>query len=332
MTEELKALVKNRVLQFLDGHTLETNKFELKLKWYDLRWRVKQQKGEKSTYNRDYFEFLKDVTSIINSGGGDSGFIVIGVNQDTKELSDTNIKDCGLDDSSKVKEIIVNNIDTPFVIDIDYLEIHDKQLSVIHIPSTLFKPHIILDYVSPANQKFENEIFVRNGSGSHVARKSDLDRMYWERGNIVLPEKLHLALNRKTSGFEPRSLSDQNDKCVIIYRMNCVFSNEGTRPLTIYEIEMKLIPQNIITIGETMFQEFVFTSNIVASMPKNEDSVIVKPNESISLKVDFFSNSIPLPFEIVSQLCIDFNTKTDISNVAVTNGKNQQIIPEVSIL
>ncbi len=187
-------------------------------------WKTSQENGG-TKYNKDYYEFLKDITSIINSNGGDSGFIVIGIDSESKNLVDTKIDDSGLDDASKIKDIVVSNIDTPFTIDIDYITLEGKKLSIIHIPTTLHKPHIILRYYSPANQKFDNEIFVRNGSGTSIAAKSDLDRMYWERGNIVLPEKLSLTINQTVSGFETRTMSDFENKSRLDYCLYLGFTN-----------------------------------------------------------------------------------------------------------
>jgi hypothetical protein len=275
MEESIKTFVKSKVIEFLSGHKLETNKFELKQKWYDLSCRKCPGEESKTIYNREYYEFLKDISGIINSTGGDSGYIVIGINQKTRQVYDTRLENSGLDDSSKIKNIIISNIDRPFVIDIDYIEIEGKNLSVIHTPATLYKPHVILSYISPSNQEFENEIFVRNGSGSIVAGKSDLDRMYWERGNIILPEKLFLTINRLNSGFEPQNLSDLNNKGRITYHLSCSFTNDGTRPLTIYSIRFKLQLNQKLLVESNEVSEIWFNSNILASTTTNEDNIII---------------------------------------------------------
>lgn len=230
MSNELKNEVELKILQYLNGQTPEKNKFEIKRSWYDLLWKHPSA-GDKASINRQYFEFLKDCASIINSYGRDEGFIVIGIDQDTKECFDTNISQSNLDDSSKIKNVILKNLDQAFLIDIDYLTVGGKQLSIIHIPPSATKPHLIRDYWSANGNHSENVIFLRNGSGAQVATKGDLDRMYWERSNIVLDRKVELSLNPKNLNFY-NSLGEGTNAFVAKISLE----NLGTRGLLVDRI------------------------------------------------------------------------------------------------
>ncbi|MBS1553905.1 MAG: ATP-binding protein [Bacteroidetes bacterium] len=335
MEDSIKEYVKNKVIQFLNDHEIETNKFEVKRDWYKLNWKSIQENGL-TKYNKDYFEFLKDVTSIINSNGGDSGFIVIGIDAANKKLIDARIEDSGLNDSSQIKDIIVSNIDTPFTIDIGYVNVEGKNLSIIHIPTSLHKPHIILRYFSSKNQEFQNEIFVRNGSGTSIAKKADLDRMYWERGNIVLPEKLSLTINTPVSGFEARTMSGFEDNSRLDYSLYLGFSNQGMRPATIYAIEFDLVLENPEhEIKKSIGEVIRFKSNLVASIGGNKDCITIQPNGYEQLRTLFLSPTLHIHAGRLLAYINKYNNNginPDIQNIYITDNKGHRSIPEVAFI
>jgi hypothetical protein len=228
MTDKIKEDVRTRVLQLINGQTLEQNKFEVKRQWYDLSWKVKRENG-KEIRNKDYYEFLKDCTSIVNSYGGEDGFIIIGI--DGLTLMGTSITDSGLDDPSKIKDIIIANVDKPFPIDIDYLTVNGKSISIIYLPPSTDKPHLINEYYQPSGSKQECVIFYRNGTGSHVAKKGNIDLMYWERGNIILEKKLECHIPRHTLEF--KYLEEINK---LIFSAYMVFESLGTRDIMLHDL------------------------------------------------------------------------------------------------
>lgn len=335
MEDSIKEYVKSKIIQFLAGHKLETNKFELKREWYKLNSYTVQDNGQK-TRHKDYYEFLKDITSIINSNGGDSGFIVIGVDSKKVKLFDTKIEDSGLDDSSLINDIIVSNVETRFTIDVDYVNVNGKNLSVIHIPTSLDKPHIVLEYCSPAKQKFKNEIFVRSGSGTSIATKADLDRMYWERGNIVLPEKLFLTINTSVSGFEARTMSDFDDNSRLDFSLYLGFSNQGMRPSTIYAIEFDLILENPEDEIKSSIGEVIkFKSNLVASIGGNKDCITIQSNGFEQLRTLFLSPILHVPVGRLLSYVKKYNNNginPDIQNIYITDNKGHRSIPEVAFI
>jgi len=236
MNSDLKEQVILHVLQFINGQALEKNKFEFKREWYNLSYKTNAE-----GHNKDYYEFLKDCTSLVNTYGGDDRFIVIGIDEDTKELFDSGIENSGRN-ASQIKDVIISNVKDSFPIDIEYLEVKGKNLAVIHIPPSTGKPHIIEEYVSKSGQKFQREIFTRNGSSSHLATKGDIDLMYWERGNIVLERnvKATLLLDQIHNGIEFKQTH-------LFLHLSVVLENRGLRPLSILSMQIQLnIPKETL--------------------------------------------------------------------------------------
>lgn len=234
MNDKLKEEVKNKILQVLNGYKLETNKFELKVKWYDLSW-----KNNANARNKDYYEFLKDCTSIANSYGGEDGFIIIGVDQGNCALRNTDINDSGKDDSAKIKDLLNSNVTSGLTIDIDYVEVNGHKISVIYIPPSTEKPHVILEYYSPAGQNFKNEIFTRKGSSATIADKYDIDKMYWERSNITIDRKINVSFNIANIKIEFSNYFPNTAQYPYI-DITAVLENSGTRALAICKIVLVL--------------------------------------------------------------------------------------------
>lgn len=266
MNDQLKNEVKLKVLQFVKGQTLERNKLEFKRQWYNLSWTKKPGEG-KELRNKEYYEFLKDCCAIINSYGRDDGFIVIGVDE-SKELFDTNLTDSGLNDSSKIKDVIIGNVDKAFLIDIDYINVEGKQLSVIHIPPSTDKPHLVAEYWSKNLHKSENVIWIKNGSGATIATRGDIDRMYWERSNIVLDDKLDVAMNLRNTRFNSISgskievksvpyIENVGTKKLLISKFRLNVSFQGERYTFYTEDTNRMLLPNHPTTELTLFYAFI---------------------------------------------------------------------------
>ncbi|MBK9333814.1 MAG: hypothetical protein IPM96_15750 [Ignavibacteria bacterium] len=69
---EIIKLVRANIYQAIDGMSKENNKFDFKKLWYNLK------------DDLDLNEFLKDVSSIVNTPGPD-GYIVIGFDDKSKK-------------------------------------------------------------------------------------------------------------------------------------------------------------------------------------------------------------------------------------------------------
>ncbi len=226
MSDDLKRDVIAKFIQFIAIEKLETNKFEFKRQWYNLK-----DVKEKS-------EFFRDSTAVINSYGGDDGFIVIGIDDKTKELFDTKIEDSGFKDQSSIRDIVDTNIDKPFRFDVDYVEVNGKRLSVVHLFPSTDKPHVILKYQDKNGKEFSNEIFLRSGSGKVVASKGDLDRMYIERNTILVDRMAEVSIN--LNKFTVAGSTYQGESVHSIERLVTI-ENRGIRILPIYRIMLRFV-------------------------------------------------------------------------------------------
>lgn len=294
MTDELRESVKSRILQYLENNLDETNKFEVKRKWYNLR------------EDNSKFEFLKDITAIVNSYGGEDAFIVFGIDENTRETFSTKISDSGYKDPAYIKNVINANITAPILIDIESMEINDQLLCILHLPPSTDKPHCILKY-KRNNQVFENEIFIRSGSAKVVASKSDIDRMYIERKNIIVERKLELSIN--LSNF--RIQNSENRGLYIDHPIT--IENTGMRDVAIARIEIELLfgikENNDFQNVHFFTKKFSFSNLIIESGKLFNGKVYL-----ISLFNDYdYYRSVMLSY-------VDVNTRIRDCRVTLSNG------------
>lgn len=169
-------LVKEQINNSRAGKKSEHPKFDFKYKWYDL-----------SSKSKPYYEFLKDSTAIANTLGYD-GFLVIGYDDKRDLLKNSPMLDSGLNDSLKILELLNKNIVEPFQVTFHEIEFEGVILSVIHIPPSISKPHLIKEYRRFKKDGTEiielNKVFVRKDTGTYPANKYDIDLMYYDRKNV----------------------------------------------------------------------------------------------------------------------------------------------------
>lgn len=114
-------------------------------------------------------ELTKDVIAIANSRGG-RGYIVFGVEDKTKRLLGI---ERGSFKEEQIQQIIYNRCDPPVPISIDFMELEDKLLAVLTVYRSYHQPH----------QMMQNGAFyVRRGSTTDTARRSEIANMLQENG------------------------------------------------------------------------------------------------------------------------------------------------------
>jgi hypothetical protein len=107
------------------------------------------------------------------------------------------------------------------------------KLSIIQLPPSLDKPHVIRGYVKNG-RVFEHETFVRNGTSTHVATKYDLDLMYYDRKNIIPDFEIHCHCPE--SKLEVFAKQGGN----IYLRGPFMIENTGRRPIVIRSMHISL--------------------------------------------------------------------------------------------
>lgn len=152
------------------GGEVENNKIEFKSEWWDL------------DTNHGQHEFIKDVVAMANTPGKD-GYIVIGINSETGEINDSPFPKKGkINDPAKLYDLVFKKVQEPMDIDHQNILLEDKNISIIHVPESKNKPHIIKQH-----KNRPNFIPIRKAAGIHPASRYDLDIMYAEREKVVVP-------------------------------------------------------------------------------------------------------------------------------------------------
>lgn len=177
MLSELE--MRNKVRFLINQHQLgletESNKVEFKSKWFNLKDKI----GISS--------FMKSISAIANTYGLE-GFLIFGYDESTKKLHETNFTMCGLDDKSKILDIMTRNLSDIIPINIIDDKLNGISYSFVHIPPTNKKPIIIKNYQTKDKKgnikDNQHRVFVRTASGTRYAQKFDFDLMNYDNSNI----------------------------------------------------------------------------------------------------------------------------------------------------
>lgn len=144
------------------GINVEGTNLDLKQKWWDLQ------------NNLD--EFIKDICSMSNTATGES-CIIIGVDKYG------GIYNAPLPmDEASIQEKHKEKIDPVLTIEFKEILIGTDTISVVYIPYSKNRPHVIKKYKNSINW-----IPVRFGSSTQSASRLDLDQMYEERNTKTEP-------------------------------------------------------------------------------------------------------------------------------------------------
>ncbi len=114
-------------------------------------------------------ELVKDVTAIANSRGG-RGYILYGVEDKTKRVLGINAEDFI---EEQIQQIIYNRTDPPVPVSLDLVKYNNKTVAVLTIFKSRHSPHQMLQ---------SGAFYVRRGSTTDFARRSELAAMMQENG------------------------------------------------------------------------------------------------------------------------------------------------------
>jgi len=114
-------------------------------------------------------ELTKDVIAIANSRGG-RGYIIFGVEDKTKKLLGI---DPGDFKEEQIQQIIYNRSDPPVPVSVEFIKMDEKLIAVLTIFRSSHCPHQMLQ---------NGAFYVRRGSTTDVARRSEIANMFQEYG------------------------------------------------------------------------------------------------------------------------------------------------------
>ncbi len=245
---------------------IETDKIDFKRSWYNL------------TDKKEINEFIKDTSSIANTVGLD-GFLIIGFDPKNKEFYDSKFTNSGLRDVTEIAGLIVKHVEYAFDVNIFDVNIDDHFISVLHIPPSLDKPHVIKNhftYNKDVPQQNPHRIFVRKNTRTREASKSDIELMIYDRKNIIPEYKLLSSMNFGSFRLPyDRYFVNQEATYEISVVPTITFENIGRRPVAITKIEFEI----------ELYLEDVYS--LIAS--KYEQPLIIHPLEIVTKQITFKS-------------------------------------------
>ena len=200
----------------------EKRKLEFKRQWYNLTDRIGIE------------EFCKDVAAMANTPGPD-GFIVIGLDEDDGTLMNSPISDCGLPDVSLITNLIIKKVRPSIQFEIDTVTLEEegnKVISVIKIPPSLDKPHVIGRYKTQ-----QNYIPIRNGTDIFPANHTDLEYMFYDRKNVI-PD-YRIALLPIHQDLVVNTSQESGDR-VLTTNIKFILQNVGRYPIAISNATLKI--------------------------------------------------------------------------------------------
>jgi hypothetical protein len=273
-------IIRSYIEQALSGYSKENPKFDFKRDWYDL----KSKKGIN--------EFLKDTTAIANTFGPE-GFLVIGFDDKAKKFRDTSFSMSGLKDPNELNGLINKRVDRLFDINIEDIDYEGHSLSVINVPPSIDKPHVIKNYQTfekdgSLKTSEEHVIFVRKNTSSLKASKYDLELMYYDRKNIIPEYRINLYCYEKNSGFIKDSISFRFEGLITI-------ENTGSRTISIVEFEF-IYP--LSTGIDPPFENLSFTTKDKLK----HQNLIIKSGEIYNSKIRFYCHSEHISKDDIGEL------------------------------
>lgn len=272
--ETLTHLIDAYIRQSYEGQEIENNKIDFKLKWYDLT----SKKGE--------YEFLKDTSAIANTFGLD-GFIIIGYDPKTKQFNPSRFSDCGKKDPADLMGFVSKKIDRLFDFNTFDITAMNQNLSVIHIPPSIDKPHLITNYQTfekngELKKEEQQKIFVRKNTSTYPASKHDLELMYYDRKNIIPEYKLIPTITTNTFAFTITG-NQFNQVSDIKVPLPILLENIGSRPVAISRMYFTISQFK----DSTLMNEII---NLKSSHEIAYHPIILKPGDLISQELTFSSS------------------------------------------
>lgn len=225
---EVKKKVEESIANSIQGLSQEKSKFDFKRQWYDF------------TTPKGINELLKDTCAIANTPDGD-GFIVFGFDEKNKKFHPARFSDSGLRDTSDLNGIVRSRVDPEFEINILDFLYEDHPISVLHIPESANKPHVIKQFMRFSKSDKEgrpedHRIFIRKNTSVNCASRGDLDRMYRERYGELEDYEVDVSLDlaKTVINIHSGSLGGQN----LVIEGNFYFENRGKKSITISSMEV----------------------------------------------------------------------------------------------
>ncbi len=276
---ELKKIVLNISNKIKAGGEPENPRIELKRQWPVLT-------GIKGNdLNISISKFLKEFVALANFYGPWKGYLIIGIDEKNGNFFNSPFSKSGLRDSSDFSKMVSSKVDGQIPFLYDQIQIEDKIISIFEIEPSIEKPHILLDYHTKNNHE-KNYIPVKYGSDIKNASKSEIDLMYYDRGNVIPEYKLDTNFIEGSYYIRHGGTSTIMSHYV---EMTIIFENDGRKPITIKEVALsyELIGSKFIEeyCDESPFllEQYLFKISTNDRYSLNHNPLIIKPGEAKSI-------------------------------------------------
>lgn len=260
---------------------IERDKLDFKRQWYKLK--------NKKSPDPDRDEFSKDICAIANKIGL-TGFIIIGLDEKTGNFYDSPLIKSGINDVAQLRDILANKVDKIPNFELDKIEIFEgrtkskKIISIIEIPPSLEKPHILYNY-----KNYKNYTPIRKGTQIVTANRSDFELMYYDRKNIEPDYKLDILCETPKPVYNPTSSFSGVNATI-----NYLIQNTGRRPAA--------ISKSILYIREEINSDY----NIIKFIGHDWTDL----SDKNQVNQDFSYKKIIIPYNHMRQVLVNFHSET----------------------
>ena len=308
--EDIVNAIEAAVLRLEDGNNPEDDRLEIKSQWYKLR-----DPAGKPTPAQ--IEFLKDLCALANAPGA-TALLMIGIDK-TGKIVNSPFSQCGLRDKVDLRSMVIKYVESPVEFTLHELPYPrtppSSIVSVIEIPPSRSKPHIIGQYTTASGTAVQNYIPIRKLTGTFAANRSDLNGMYLDTARIVPEYALEL------SGDRARFLVSTTTSSLTI-KFPLVFQNTGQNPIALVEAYVEVYSQDraarfrIVSYDDGTGERFI-TEHYLTIEPDKVRTLTLKCHQQIS-SVEPFSLLEDKKFQFVVS-CSDSHGRIYNSNMLTRN-------------
>lgn len=217
---QLRQMVEDIIERCRAGVSMEDPKLDLKRQWSRLRGVTPEEQRKNES------EFLKDLVAMVNTPGP-TGYLVYGLD-DHGNVYDAPLATSGLTDPTALRGIVVKRVDKPVNFEVYpvrlTLEAGVVDITVLEVPPSNEKPHVISLYTAPRGDERQNFVPIRKNTGIFPAAKWDFDHMVYDNKNVEPDYALTLLQHNHRAVFN----ADSNR---IVATLTLALQNFGAKPV-----------------------------------------------------------------------------------------------------
>lgn len=247
-------------------------------------------------------ELTKDICAIANSNGG-RGYIIVGIQDKTKKIF--GINNNNLFTEEQIQQIITSRCEPPIPLQVDFLFVDNKKISVISIYDGGQRPYQVRE---------NGAFYIRRGSTTDTMRKQELIALLEENLNLTIEtcplmrsdiSMLNMDLVKKYFENKGIILTEENKEFLllsagIIYKdrelgeLKCTYGGL----LVFSDINHICIPNNMIKIvnkSDNIYGKvYVIQGNLIEMVDKAEKTLteIMPDSYPVSSIVEAVKNAV----------------------------------------